>query len=63
MKNELYQFMEEHSLTDEDVARILHVSLMTVRIWKCKSERNITKKDFALLKYIVRENEKNVLRK
>ena len=53
--NELKEFMSEHSLSEDMVAKLLGVSTMTVKIWKCKSERNITRKDFALPKYLVKD--------
>ena len=52
-RNELWKFMHDHNLQDHQVAKMLSVSLMTVKIWKCNSERQITAKDFQLLKYMV----------
>ena len=49
--------MHDHNLSDHQVAKMLSVSLMTVKIWKCNSERSITDKDFQLLKYMVNAND------
>lgn len=53
--NELSKFMKENGLKNEDICKILDVSHSTVAIWKCKSQRSITDKDFQLLKYVVKE--------
>lgn len=56
-RNELWKFMHDHNLSDHQVAKMLSVSIMTVKIWKCNSERVITDKDFQLLKYMVNAND------
>ena len=55
-RNELWIFMKDKGLSNEHVAKLLNVSTMTVRIWKCNSDRNITTNDFKLLKLLTGEN-------
>jgi hypothetical protein len=50
MKNQkLIKLMKDYDLRVNDVARILNVSPMSVRIWRCKSERSITENNLRLL--------------
>ena len=52
MENQkLLKLMKDYNLKAIDVSKILNVSLQTVRIWRSKSERNITDNDLKLLRY------------
>ena len=52
MENQkLLKLMKDYNLKAIDVSKILNVSLQTVRIWRSKSERNITANDLKLLRY------------
>lgn len=52
MENQkLLKLMKDYDLKAIDVSKILNVSLQTVRIWRSKSERNITDNDLKLLRY------------
>jgi hypothetical protein len=54
--NELKWFMLVRDIKEKDIANALNVSLTTVRIWKCKSERNITPNNMKLLKLLFPES-------
>ncbi len=52
MENQkLLKLMKDYNLKAIDVSKILNVSIQTVRIWRSKSERNITDNDLKLLRY------------
>jgi len=55
-RQELLTLMEKYNITAWNVANLLNVSKMTVRIWRCASSRDIPTSKLELLKFKLKEN-------